>query len=396
MMVGQLEASFVFQAPDHSYHIENYKEMVEGLRGPQDDLMPFLGGLALDDRATTTEGILPTAERTAPGTKVGRYAWIVSDRRIGNGAFGQVFKVFNSSNWAMCAGKHMYEPLAFRHECTLMSALNHEHIVRYVDEHDSQDSESMIIMEYCEPGSLHDQHTKSRFNEEEIVTIMTQAFSAVDYLHQNNVTHRDLKPKNILIRSRDPLEIAVCDFGISTQTEYALTSTAGADYYMAPEVMGTNEDPHGTYDDQSDIWSLGVIAIELIQGELPEFAGQDDFDLGYCRRISDEAAGFLRSVQDRDFASLVNDMLSWKPVDRPTAAVCFRRVTELDRDSEDDADSESGDSEDVETGRQGEDEEDDASERSYDSESGSSDDARTIRPGDDDEWSHSSSLRRDF
>ncbi|KAK7712230.1 hypothetical protein SLS63_012468 [Diaporthe eres] len=196
----------------------------------------------------------------------------------------------------------------------------------------------MIIMEYCSLGSLEKQRRARSFNEGEIMEIMTQAFSAVAYLHSNNITHRDIKPANILIRSREPLEIAVSDFGSSKLVQSPMETLIGTYYYMAPEVLllgepGDNSGRNGRYSNKSDIWSLGVTAVHITLGRLPMLKDQDDFDMRYPSAMSKSRDMFLASFRNRTFAHLVSEMLSWEPEARPTAAECFYRASLSSRDN---------------------------------------------------------------
>lgn len=321
--------------------MNEYQQMVQNFQNHQNNLVPFLGGLALESRALTTGDMLPTAQRSAPHGSKGRSAWIVGDKLIGHGASSQVFEVFNSSNWARCAGKRVRNYREFQHEYSLMITLEHRHIVQYIDIQTMMGFGPMIIMEYCHLGSLHQQQRVSGFNEYETLMIMAQSFSAIDYLHSKKITHRDLKPGNILVRSREPLEIAVGDFGWSKQGGVAMGTYAGTDYYAAPEVLELRDaQTHGgfreLYTNMSDMWSLGVIAVELVYGRLPTFDGQRGFDLDYCIWMSEQVPKIIESLRDAQFAGLVEDLLSWYPNDRPTAADCLSRISELMLDDEDD------------------------------------------------------------
>lgn len=335
VIFSEVDAEIAFQAPDHSRDIEEYQWMVREFQGDQKNPMPFLGGIPPDSCAVPIGAISPTAERNWSETRNSRHAWIVSDKKLGSGSDAQVFEVFKSSNWARCAGKRVRDDEKFQLEYASMSMLEHRHIARYIDIQNMQGPHQMIIMEYCSMGALDKQR---RFNEGEIRKIMTQAFSAIAYLHSKNITHRDIKPANILIRSLEPLEIAVSDFGSSKQGESPMETLVGTYYYMAPEVMllGEPDEPSGSntrYNNKSDIWSLGVTAIQLIRGQLPMLKDQGDFDMRYPVEMSKSCRNFLLPLQNRDFAHLISKMLSWYPEDRPTAAECFERASAMSRGS---------------------------------------------------------------
>lgn len=307
--------------------------MVREFQGDQTNPMPSLGGIPPDGRAVPIGAISPTAERNWSEPRNGCYSWIVSDKKLGAGSDAQVFEVFKSSNWARCAGKRVRDDEKFQLEYASMSMLEHRHIARYIDIQEMQGAHQMIIMEYCSMGSLDKQR---RFNEGEIIRIMTQAFSAIAYLHSKNITHRDIKPANILIRSLEPLEIAVSDFGSSKHGKSPMETLVGTYYYMAPEVMllGEPDEPSGAktrYNNKSDIWSLGVTAIQLIRGQLPMLKDQGDFDLRYPMEMSKSCRNFLSPLQNRGFAHSISKMLSWYPEDRPTAAECFERASAMSR-----------------------------------------------------------------
>ena len=89
--------------------------------------------------------------------------------------------------------------------------------------------------------------------------------TALGHLHSANVLHRDIKPSNILVRSVDPLDLVLTDFGISSITDLSLhlTSVNRTAAYCAPEALT------GVVAKASDWWSVGVIMIELLSGSIP-------------------------------------------------------------------------------------------------------------------------------
>ena len=135
-----------------------------------------------------------------------------------------------------------------------------------------------LILEYVPFGSLEDQKNVS---DEECVAILCQGLSALVDLHEREepIVHRDIKPGDILIHSRDPLHIKLTDFGFS-RVSSDLTTYCGTAKYLDPEVY-TKE----TYTPVVDIWSLGVVVFRFAYG-LPNnkgYAGRR-----WCERIIEE------------------------------------------------------------------------------------------------------------
>eukprot|EP00817_Percolomonadidae_sp_ATCC50343_P006838 CAMPEP_0117429644 /NCGR_PEP_ID=MMETSP0758-20121206/9169_1 /TAXON_ID=63605 /ORGANISM="Percolomonas cosmopolitus, Strain AE-1 (ATCC 50343)" /LENGTH=584 /DNA_ID=CAMNT_0005216841 /DNA_START=296 /DNA_END=2046 /DNA_ORIENTATION=+ len=106
-------------------------------------------------------------------------------------------------------------------------------------------------------------------NESLIATMLYHCLLGLDYLHNQGYIHRDIKAANILINEDGSIKL--CDLGVSTQLTYTRTrasSVAGTPFWMAPEVISSNNSSHG-YKSYVDIWSLGITAIELAQGYPP-------------------------------------------------------------------------------------------------------------------------------
>jgi serine/threonine protein kinase len=99
--------------------------------------------------------------------------------------------------------------------------------------------------------------------EEFIAAMSFQILSGLQYLHNNRIIHRDIKPGNILLHSDGSVKL--CDFGIAALTEQSLqTTVVGTSRYMSPERLRAK-----AYGRSSDIWSLGLILLECWTGDLP-------------------------------------------------------------------------------------------------------------------------------
>lgn len=328
--MGDCDSAFTFQVPDHSDYFQEYQKRVLEFQAVQNNPVSFLGGLGLNSQRATTRGRFSAAQRATLDGKAGRYAWITSDRTLGEGTFGEVFEVFNTTNWCMCAGKRMKTEMTFQNESSVLRRLQHKHIVQYIDvEERRPTSPSMIIMEYYSLGDLKKQHKTKKFSQTEIIEIIVQASSALEYLHEQKITHRDLKPANILVRSRQPVEIALTDFGVAKSEESVMSTYTGTYPYMAPEVVSNNPETtkrHADYTSRVDIWSLGVVAVEMLLGGLPKSVS-DLYDQSYASNIYKTRDKLLARCENRDFAALVKDMLEWSQFDRPSAAECLERAS---------------------------------------------------------------------
>ncbi|CAG8600251.1 7988_t:CDS:2, partial [Scutellospora calospora] len=121
-----------------------------------------------------------------------------------------------------------------------------------------------LLMDYCEPGSLWDVRNKKpqkRFNEVEVAFVMREVLKGLECIHGLGIIHRDIKAQNILISNDGGVKIA--DFG-SSSLRCRAKLKLGTLYWMAPEVLKDQ-----IYDCKIDIWSLGILAIELFEGRPP-------------------------------------------------------------------------------------------------------------------------------
>ncbi|KAI1657829.1 hypothetical protein F4813DRAFT_358018 [Daldinia decipiens] len=217
---------------------------------------------------------------------------------IGKGAFATVHKVTSKYDGSPYAAKELDKRKFMKNgvldqkvenEMKIMQKVHHENIVQYIEHFDWDAHQFFIIMEFVPGGDLGKYILEHGPIAEPFVKIMAeQLLSALGYLHENKITHRDVKPDNILIHSTNPLVVKLTDFGLSKMidTEQTFLKTfCGTLLYCAPEVYSeySSYDDNGRrtqrsnqrqidrerYDHAIDIWSLGGVLFYALTGSPP-------------------------------------------------------------------------------------------------------------------------------
>lgn len=190
---------------------------------------------------------------------------------LGKGAFGQVYRALNWATGETVAVKEITlanipkgEISQIMSEIDLLKNLNHPNIVKYKGFFKTREF-LYIILEFCENGSLHAICKRfGKFPENLVAVYICQVLEGLVYLHDQGVIHRDIKGANILTNKDGCVKLA--DFGVAANTTTAARDDAvvGSPYWMAPEVI---EQSGATT--ASDIWSVGCVVIELLEGKPP-------------------------------------------------------------------------------------------------------------------------------
>ncbi|XP_075913423.1 uncharacterized protein LOC116957677 isoform X2 [Petromyzon marinus] len=204
-------------------------------------------------------------------------------RVLGRGSFGLVVEAVNLATGEKCAVKQLNKDKAggvgvqlLEREVTILKKVQHSNIVRLYEVLETP-KRVFLAMELCELGelrSLLEQH--GALAESTGRGVVRDVTSAIAYLHQHDIVHRDLKLENILVKAGGVdganemrFDVRVTDFGLSVEvggvgSEALLQATCGTPLYMAPEVLLDHD-----YSQQCDLWSIGVIAFTLLCGDAP-------------------------------------------------------------------------------------------------------------------------------
>jgi len=153
-------------------------------------------------------------------------------------------------------------------EIEVMKKLKHQNLVNFVEAYMDGD-ELFIAMEYMEGGDLTDLVLTVEVPERVIARFCKELVSGIQHLHSNGLIHRDLKSDNLLLGMEGQVKITDFGFASKIQAGEKRITMAGTPYWMAPEIVNQQ-----AYDAKVDIWSMGIMALEMKDGE-PPYMGTD-------------------------------------------------------------------------------------------------------------------------
>lgn len=224
--------------------------------------------------------------------------------QVGSGATGIVFTAVHERTSEKVAikmidiRKQMKKVLILT-ELSVLKDKKHPNVINYYDSYLVDDTQLWVVMEYMQVGPLTDLVIKKDLSEGQIACIVCETLKAIEFLHSNRIIHRDIKSDNILLG--DDGQVKVIDFGFCAQLENTnekRRTFAGSPYWLSPEIITRK-----AYDTKTDIWSLGILIIEMLEGAPPylneapfkaiyliALRGKPDIDYN---RLSPQLADFL-------------------------------------------------------------------------------------------------------
>jgi serine/threonine-protein kinase len=293
--------------------------------------LPCDGGLATSN-STIPERSAHHADAFELVTLDGRYHIV---DRIAAGGMGEVFRAQDAVLAREVAIKVLHRPLAsdqgfvdrFRREARAAAVLSHPNIVA-VHDWGAVDGIYYMVMEFVRGQSLRD-----ILNEEGLLApaqaadVLLQTLSALDHAHRQGIVHRDMKPENIMV-TRDGVA-KVADFGLARAYADAQITHAGhvtgTVQYLAPEqLQGEPADP------RTDLYSLGIVAYELLTGHLP-FSAETPMAIAYKHlRERVPAASARNPAVTKGLDGWISSMTEKERELRPESAAEARRDLEAE------------------------------------------------------------------
>jgi beta-lactam-binding protein with PASTA domain len=242
---------------------------------------PPTGGTSTSSR-TRAESALRIPDAATPTTLDGRYRVL---GKIAAGGMGEVYRALDAVLAREVAVKVLHRSLAgdpgfverFRREARSAASLNHPNVV-HVHDWGAVDGVYFMVMEYVQGQSLRDVlNAEGLLAPGQAVEVLLQVLAALEHAHRKGIVHRDVKPENIMLTPEGVAKVT--DFGLarayadgrSTQTG----TVTGTVQYLAPEqLQGEPADP------RTDLYSLGIVAFELLTGRVP-FDGETQMAIAY-------------------------------------------------------------------------------------------------------------------
>lgn len=250
-----------------------------------------------------------------PGNPIDKY---VNLSLIGEGSTGKVFLATERDTARQVAIKRMDLTKQQRRELLInevatMKYYKHPNIVKMYNSYLVND-ELWLVLEYLEGGALTDIVTKTTMNEQQIATVCLQCLQALAFLHAEGLIHRDIKSDSILLAADGGVKLS--DFGFCAQVSEQVPkrrSLVGTPYWLSPEIISRQ-----SYGPEVDIWSMGIMIMEMVDGEPPFY---NEPPIQAMKHIRDMPPPTLQNHSriSPDLENFLSHMLKKDPSQRATA-----------------------------------------------------------------------------
>lgn len=235
---------------------------------------------------------------------------------LGEGSTSQVFLSTDQETGKQVAIKKMNLLKQQRsellvNEAATMKYYKHPNIVKMHNSYLVND-ELWLVFEYLQGGALTDIVTTISMSEPQIATVCLQCLQALAFLHAEGIIHRDIKSDSILLAADGSVKIT--DFGFCAQVMPDVPkrrSLVGTPYWLSPEII--TRQPYGP---ETDIWSMGIMVIEMVDSEPPFYNEQPMIAM---KKIRDMRPPMFQNSRSPHLQDFVSRMLIKDPMQRATA-----------------------------------------------------------------------------
>ncbi|KAG6501714.1 mitogen-activated protein kinase kinase kinase 1-like [Zingiber officinale] len=254
---------------------------------------------------------------------------------LGSGSFGTVFKAISDDGFFLAvkevslldqgndAKQRIFQ---MEQEIALLSRFTHQNLIQFYGT-DKDGSKLFIFLELATQGSLVSIYQKYHLHHSQVSAYTQQILEGLNYLHNQDVVHRDIKCANILVDASGSVKLA--DFGLAKEISKFnwAKSCKGTVYWMAPEVVKTK--PYGP---SADIWSLGCTVLEMLTRR-PPYPNIEWIEAFY--KIGRGELPVIPNSLSEEARDFIKKCLRFNPDDRPTAAQLLKHpfVKQSRRDS---------------------------------------------------------------
>ena len=254
--------------------------------------------------------------------------YIVYKNAIGKGSYSKVYRGYHMETKLEIALKkisftklHSNVKDKVISEINILQKMNHTNIIKLY-EYKFDGDYLLLVTEYCKDGDL-EQWMKKDHNIIGKIDIIKQIVTGIEYMHTNNILHRDIKPQNILLHNDI---IKICDFGFSTiikEHNMMFNTICGTPLYMSPELLFMKP-----YTIMSEIWALGILFYIMIYNVHPfgSLLSLDDYRVKISRSTKDDYIQFKPIDTYEYIVDILRSMLMYKMNNRPNITTIIARL----------------------------------------------------------------------